>query len=225
MSGSRTRILDRIKAGTGASRRSGADVAALKARTTRPQRGIVPAFTQVKGTDVANLFLAKAEAQGNTMARVRSADEALEQVRDFLRQNNLPAQVTLSPSERLDDMKFDEASDLEVRRGAAVKEDVTSVTPVCCAVAETGTMVTVSGAETPSTLNFVPENHVVIVRESDLVGAYEDAWDIVRAQGDGSLPRTVNWLSGPSSSGDIGMTMYKGAHGPRRQHIILIEGQ
>lgn len=225
MNGSRERILGRIKSGVEAQARSEADIAALKARLRRPQRGIVPAYTNVKGVDVAALFLARAAAQGNTMARVQSAEAALEQVREFLRQNNLPARVTISPSGSLDDMKFDDAADLEVRRGAAVKEDVTSVTPVCCAVAETGTMVTVSGEETPSTLNFVPENHVVIIRESELVGAYEDAWDIVRAQDDGKMPRTVNWLSGPSRSGDIGMTMYMGAHGPRRQHIILIEGQ
>lgn len=144
---------------------------------------------------------------------------------NFSGQNNLPARVALSPSDKLDDMKFDDAADLEVRRGAAVKEDVTSVTPVLCAVAETGTMVTFSGEETPSTLNFVPENHIVVIRESELVGGYEDSWDIVRGHSDGAMPRTVNWLSGPSMSGDIAMTMYKGAHGPRRQHIILIEGQ
>lgn len=225
MSGSRTRILGRIKAGVNAPARSDADIAALKARLTRPERGIVPAFTKVEGTDVADLFLQKAEAQNNTVMRVGSAEAALDEVRNFLRQNNLPARVTISPSDRLDDLKFDQASDLEVRRGAAIKEDVTSVTPVHCAVAETGTMVTMSGPDTPSTLNFVPENHVVIVRESELVTAYEDAWDKMREYDNGNIPRTVNWLSGPSRSGDIAMTMYMGAHGPRRQHIILIEGQ
>ena len=225
MTGSRERILGRIKSGVNAQNRSAADIAALKARIENAERGIVPAYTKVAGTDVADLFLKRAEAQNNTVARVTSAEAALHEVRDFLRQNNLPAKVKISPSDRLDDLKFDEASDLEVSRGAAVKEDVTSVTPVYCAVAETGTMVTMSGAQTPSTLNFVPENHVVIVRESDLVTAYEDSWDKVRDYGGGKIPRTVNWLSGPSRSGDIAMTMYMGAHGPRRQHIIFIEGQ
>lgn len=225
MSGSRERILGRLKSGTNAEARSEADIAILKARLKRPQRGVIPEFTKVKGTDVADMFLANAEAHGNTLVRVQSADAALGEVREFLRQNNLPARVVLSPSGKLDDMKFDDAADLEVRRGAAVKEDVTSVTPVLCAVAETGTMVTFSSEEAPSTLNFVPENHIVVIRESELVGGYEDSWDIVREHGDGLMPRTVNWLSGPSMSGDIAMTMYKGAHGPRRQHIILIEGQ
>lgn len=225
MTDSRARILGRIKSGVNASNRSAADVAILKARISNPARGIVPAFTKVAGTDVADLFLKKAEAQNNTVVRVTSAEAALHEVRDFLRQNNLPAKVKISPSDRLDDLKLDDAADLEVHRGAAVEADVTSVTPVYCAVAETGTMVTMSGAETPSTLNFVPENHVVIVRESDLVTAYEDSWDKVREYGGGKIPRTVNWLSGPSRSGDIAMTMYMGAHGPRRQHIIFIEGQ
>lgn len=85
MSSSRTRILGRLKSGTKAEARSEADIATLKARLKRPQRGIIPEFTKVKGTDVANMFLAKAEAQGNTLVRVQSADAALGEVREFLR--------------------------------------------------------------------------------------------------------------------------------------------
>jgi L-lactate dehydrogenase complex protein LldG len=222
MTSSRERILGRIRFGTGASQRTADDIAALEARVKSPVRGIIPERTQVSGQALADLFVDRAEVQGNTVKRVSSPGAALEEVRDFLRQNNLPARVVLSPSDALNDLGLEEASDLEVRKGAAVKEDVTSVTPVFCAVAETGTMVTRSGNQTPSSLNFVPENHVVIVRSKDLVGAYEDSWDRVR---DKAMPRTVNWLSGPSRSGDIAMTMFMGAHGPRRQHVILIEDE
>ena len=38
----------------------------------------------------------------------------------------------------------------------------------------------------------------------------------------GQLPRTVNFITGPSRSADIGQKLQLGAHGPRRLHIILV---
>jgi L-lactate dehydrogenase complex protein LldG len=79
----------------------------------------------------------------------------------------------------------------------------------------------VSGPETPSTLNFLPETHVVVVRASQIVGGYEDAWARLRAAMK-AMPRTVNFITGPSRSGDIEQTLQLGAHGPRRLHVVLV---
>ena len=55
-----------------------------------------------------------------------------------------------------------------------------------------------------------------MVDEGDIVGAYEEAWDRLRAlYGEGTLPRTVNWISGPSRTADIEQTIIRGAHGPK----------
>jgi L-lactate dehydrogenase complex protein LldG len=220
MTASRDRILGRIKTGVNAEARSNDKRDELSARISSPQRNLVPEFTKKEGRERLELFTAKAEAQGTTIKCVKSPQEALDEVRDFLRQNNLPARVVRSPSSELNDLGLESAADLEVRQGSATESDITSVTPAFGAVAETGTVVTSSGKETPSTLNFVPENHIAIIRERDLMSSYEDSWDKLR---EGNVPRTVNWISGPSRSGDIGMVMYMGAHGPKRQHVIVIE--
>jgi L-lactate dehydrogenase complex protein LldG len=48
-------------------------------------------------------------------------------------------------------------------------------------------------------------------------------WARIRyAYGKGGMPRTVNWITGPSRSGDIEQTLLLGAHGPRRLHILLV---
>ena len=60
---------------------------------------------------------------------------------------------------------------LQVEYRAAVREDQTSVTPCFAAVAESGGIVTLSGPDTPSTLNFVPDNHIVIVRAAQVLRA------------------------------------------------------
>src|SRR3546814_16611786 len=61
-----------------------------------------------------------------------------------------------------------------------------------------------SGPEAPTTLNFLPENHIVVLRTSQVIGSYEEAWQRLRAAlGPGVMPRAVNMITGPSRTGDI----------------------
>jgi L-lactate dehydrogenase complex protein LldG len=99
-----------------------------------------------------------------------------------------------------------------------------SVTGAFAAIAETGTLMLLSGPSGPTTLNFLPDNHIVVLRASQLVGAYEEAWGRLRElYGPGKLPRTVNLITGPSRTADIEQTIQLGAHGPRRLHILVVE--
>jgi L-lactate dehydrogenase complex protein LldG len=91
-------------------------------------------------------------------------------------------------------------------------------------VAETGTLVLASGPHNPVTLAFVPDTHLVVVRNETIVGGYEEACKLVEAElGPSVLPRTLNLISGPSRTGDIGGRIVMGAHGPRRLAVILVE--
>ena len=90
-------------------------------------------------------------------------------------------------------------------------------------VAETGTLVLMSGADNPTSLNFLPDNHIVVVDAKDVAGDYETVWQRLREKfGDGVMPRTVNLITGPSRSADIEQTLILGAHGPRRLHVIVV---
>jgi L-lactate dehydrogenase complex protein LldG len=80
-----------------------------------------------------------------------------------------------------------------------------------------------SGPQTPTTLNFLPDTHIVVVRADQVVATYEDGWDRLRV--DRPLPRVVNFITGPSRTGDIEQRIVLGAHGPRRLHIVVIEDQ
>ena len=79
-----------------------------------------------------------------------------------------------------------------------------------------------SGPDHPTTLNFLPDTHIVVLRASQVVGPYEDAWARLRAAAT-AMPRTVNFVTGPSRTADIEQTIQLGAHGPRRLHIVLID--
>ncbi len=107
--------------------------------------------------------------------------------------------------------------------GPANGEDRASLSRALVAAAETGTLVLVSGADNPTTLSFLPETHFILIRASDVVGSYEEAFDRLRAiYGEGSLPRTVNLISGPSRTADIEQTIVRGAHGPKRLHVVIL---
>jgi L-lactate dehydrogenase complex protein LldG len=104
-----------------------------------------------------------------------------------------------------------------------VGHDELGITGCFCAIAETGTLVFVTGTQTPTATFLLPETHVAIVRAEQIVPGMEEAFARIRAAC-GELPRAVNLVSGPSRTGDIEQTIVLGAHGPRRLHIVLVMG-
>jgi len=103
-------------------------------------------------------------------------------------------------------------------------EDAVGITGAFCAVAETGTLVTLSGGDTPASASLLPETHIAVVKRSRIVRGMEEAWQLLRTE-KGALPRAVNFISGPSRTADIEQTVTLGAHGPYRVHIIMLAGK
>jgi len=112
---------------------------------------------------------------------------------------------------------------LKVEARGAVDADLVGITGCFCAVAETGTLMMTSSPGTPAAVSLLPETHIAVVRASRIVPYMEDAWNLARAEL-GSLPRAVNFISGPSRTGDIEQTIVLGAHGPYRVHLVIVEG-
>ncbi len=190
---------------------------------TRP-RGPVPARAQIPPAAQVDLFESMAVEQAATVARIPSLDQVPAALAEFLKAHNLPPKLRRAPDPELAALPWDSQPLLEVETGRAQGSDQVSLTGAVAGVAETGTLLLVSGPEAPTTLNFLPDNHVVVLRASQVVGAYEDALDRVReTQAPGELPRTLNFITGPSRTADIEQTLQLGAHGPRRVHILLVE--
>jgi L-lactate dehydrogenase complex protein LldG len=201
-----------------------AEAAALDAELAAHRRNLVPArAAALDAVGRIDLFVAMAEEVQTTVARVTADAEVPGEVARFLAAENLPADLIMAPDPALDAIPWDSRPLLQIRRGKAEAGDAVSLTPCLAAIAETGTLMLVSGAARPTTLNFLPETHIVVARAGQVVASYEDGWDLVRA--DGAMPRTVNFITGPSRTGDIEQRIELGAHGPRRLHVVLIEEQ
>jgi L-lactate dehydrogenase complex protein LldG len=209
MNGGRERVLADIRRSLG---RSGPS---LQAIVPLPGTGPRPGF----GGDIVERFVAKMLEKSATLVRIASFAGVGAEVARFVASVN--ARKRLCVSQAL--AAIDWPAGFEVEYRAARRDDETSVTPCFAAVAESGGIVTLSGPATPSTLNFVPDNHIVIVQAAQVVRDFEDVWAQWRASGR-PIPRTLNIISGPSRTADIEMTIQLGAHGPRRLHILLLAG-
>lgn len=197
----------------------------LAAGVAAHPRNIVPRRTDLDRSALVALFETMVQRVHGTTARVASMADVPDAVSDYLKSQNLPAQVVMAPDPTLDAAGWERRKLLEIRRGTPVESDPVSVTSAYAAVAETGTLVMASGPDHPSTLNFMPETHVVVLPASRVAKAYEDVWDQLRGAMDsrgGMLPRTVNMITGPSRSADIEQTLILGAHGPRDLHILVV---
>jgi L-lactate dehydrogenase complex protein LldG len=218
----RADIIGRVRARVGL-RRTEDDEARLAERLARHPRNLVPARAELDPEARRKLFVDMAVEAAASVDVVAGAEAVPEAVADYLMAHNLPARLVIAPDPRLDAFPWQETPLLGIRRGKAEPDDAVGLTPAFAAIAESGTLLLVSGRDNPTTVNFLPETHIVVLWRDQIVGAYEDAWDRLRATFDDAVPRTLNLITGPSRSADIEQTLQMGAHGPRRLHIIMID--
>lgn len=115
------------------------------------------------------------------------------------------------------------AAGLQIEARPTEGHDRLGITGCFCAIAETGTLVFTTGAQTPTGTMLLPDTHVCVVRAGRIVPGMEEAFARVRAEL-GAMPRALNLVSGPSRTGDIEQTIVLGAHGPFRVHILVLTG-
>jgi L-lactate dehydrogenase complex protein LldG len=224
MSG-REAVLGRIRQSLGAGGDETVRAAAVAKRLSKPQKGIIPARGQLDERARVALFSTMAEGVFASVRHVKGADDVPRAVAEYLRSRNLPSSVRMGDDPRLAVMPWTKQKALQVRRGASDGEDETGVSYAFGAVAETGTLVMTSGPDNPTTVNFLPEHHIVVVDAGDIDGDLETVLAKVRKDyGKRHMPRVVNLITGPSRSGDIEQKLLLGAHGPRAVHIIVVGG-
>jgi L-lactate dehydrogenase complex protein LldG len=162
-------------------------------------------------------FRERALGLASTVDEVAALDQAPAAVARYLKTKGLPCSaVCWAELAGLDWA----AAGIDVAVREARDTDPVGITGAFCAVAETGTLMTLSGRDTPATVSLLPETHVAVVRKSRIVRGMEEAWQLMRDEF-GAPPRAVNFISGPSRTADIEQTVTVGAHGPYRVHVIL----
>jgi L-lactate dehydrogenase complex protein LldG len=219
----RATLFASIRASLGVTGEEPARRAAVAQRLAQHPRGVIPARGQLPPAERVKLFAAMVEAANGTAEFLPSVADVPSAVAALLRRHNLPLQVRRGDDPRLAALPWEKERTLEVTTGASDGHQLASVSHAFAGVAETGTLVLASGPDNPTTLNFLPDTHIVVVSANDIAGDYETVWQRVREQfGIDALPRAINMITGPSRSADIAQILILGAHGPRRLHVLVV---
>jgi L-lactate dehydrogenase complex protein LldG len=196
--------------------------AVVDQRLAQHPRNLIPARGIGDEAHRVRVFTEMMEAVGGSVEIIDDINDVPQAVADYLRNSNLPAHVRRGADPVIARLPWHRGGALEVVEGRAEDTDRASVTRAFAGVAESGTILQVSGADNPTTLNFLPEVHIVVLEASAIFASYEEAWSKLReAYGEGVMPRTVNMISGPSRTGDIEQTIVRPAHGPKNMHVII----
>ena len=213
MSDARDAILGGIRESLGRATPAAAPV--------HPSAAPVPARGQLDAAGRINLFQDIAESVAATVAHVSDVSALPAAIADYLAGQNLPASALATNDAFFDDVPWDQRPTLEVSRGVPGKDDDVVVTTANSAVAETGSLVMAGDRANPHLANFLPETSIVVLDADRIVGTFEELWPDAKSPAD--LPRTLTFVTGPSRTGDIGLKIELGAHGPRRVHIVIID--
>ena len=220
----RARIFGSIRSGLAVTGNESNRRAAVNQHLSSHPQNLIPARARQPRADLIRIFREYLEGQSATVAELPDIADIPTTIAGYLRSKNLALSLRLGDDPLWDRLPWEKEPSLERTKGRAVGTDTAGLSHAIAGVAETGTLVFTSGPDNPTTLNYVPESHLIVVRESDIVGAYEDMWSSLRAtHGEGQMPRAVNFISGPSRTADIEQQLVMGAHGPRRMLVMIVK--
>jgi L-lactate dehydrogenase complex protein LldG len=217
MNDSRELILGRIREHLG---RSPANAPAAAAAIDTALAARAPGPRPVADADLVAAFRARSEALASTVDEVAGLADVPRSIAAYLAEHRLAPRAACVPD--LAGLDWGGAG-IEVAARAAVDHDLVGITGVFRGIAETGTLMLCTGAATPATVSLLPETHIAVVPVSTILASMEEGWAAARATF-GEMPRAVNFISGPSRTGDIEQTIVLGAHGPYRVHIVIVRG-
>jgi L-lactate dehydrogenase complex protein LldG len=153
-----------------------------------------------------------AQALGQTISALRSQTPARIALSDspvisrLIEAANLPVEIQVTP-DQLELFQYD-----------------AGVTMAQAAIAETGTLVLESDFERHRLVSLVPPVHIAIVNAEDICRTLGEAFERLRRGPKESLSRVVTFITGPSRTADIELTLTVGVHGPKELHVILNTG-
>ena len=219
-SAARRNILARIRSASGRSAEPEASereaVADYLARHPLGPRPELPADRE----GLMSRFVDEARLLASTVDLVESLDDVPAAAARYLAQLGIAPRAVAWAT--LQALPWAQAG-IEVEFRKPVNGDLVGITACFCATAETGSLALLSGPETEASMALLPETHIAVVPASRIVAGHEEAFALMRAER-GELPRAVNFVSGPSRTGDIEQTIVLGAHGPYRVHAIVVRG-
>lgn len=208
----RDQILAAIRSGLSAPR-SSPDTIATEAASLLKEPSI--ARPRLSAPTLIEAFECKAAALDTTIDHVSGMAGIPQAVRCYLKGHGLPVSLSLQPSAELAALDWT-GFDTHAR---IAPDEMAALGMAVWGIAESGSLVVHSGADTPILLSFLPLHHIVVLREATLLAHLEDyAARLAQTE----PPRNAILITGPSGTTDIEGSYVRGAHGPGFLHVIVV---
>lgn len=192
--------------------------------TSRIRRGEqaspIPKIARADGMTRIDQFVDRARAAQAEVRRIAHISELPGALAEEMRRRHLLLRLRIGDDPILASLDWATA-EIAISVGPGRIEEPATLTAAVAGLAETGTLVFRSGADAPSSLNFLGETHFALLRARDIQAGFEGLWRQFRESN--ANPRTVNLVTGPSRTADIEQKLELGAHGPVALFIFLID--
>ena len=216
--GAREDILRRIRAAVAGAR--AADVPRnYRTEDARGRDEIVDLFAERAAEYRATVHRVRAGDVGEAVARIAEEEGA----RTLGIAADLPAEWRPGALELREDAAGGEYGAAEAATLSVQQLDKLdgALTGCAVAIAEVGAFVLDAGAgQGRRALSLVPDLHVCVVREDQVVGLVPEA--VARLEDAVRAGRPLTFVAGPSATSDIELDRVEGVHGPRRLHVVLV---
>jgi L-lactate dehydrogenase complex protein LldG len=202
----------------GAALTEGRDAILRSLNKARRIHEIPPPMTLPASANLRADFIAKAKSSVAQIHEIMCAEDAPAHIASVLRASGAPLQLHIPAASPLNALPWKVAAELTIS-AEPPGGDQSALSAAYYGIAETGTLVFLSGPRTPSSWHFRPGREFVLIDNSKIVARFED---VIAGIKPASIPATINLITGPSRTADIEQTIEMGAHGPREVHILLI---
>ena len=201
-----------------------------------PPRPIMPPLSELalNREEMIGKFVETLTAVGCEVHQVHDTQEVLEKLTEIARAEGLTRILAseddvVSP---LDLQEWGKKSNVEVFtakdcrdrddfKRVAFETAQAGITGVDFAVAESGTLCLIHDERQPRLVSLAPIHHIAIVPVDRVRPVYESVTDELFAAGK-KAPVHLTLISGPSMTGDIQATLFRGMHGPKAVTVILV---
>jgi L-lactate dehydrogenase complex protein LldG len=181
----------------------------------------------VEPVSLVDVFTQNLEAVNGHCIVAQSETEiahALTRIISELQKTNLRAQrIAISDAPAVERLMH--LTDLEIEELAITPNasdifgfDV-GITTAQAAIAETGTLVLDSADERHRLVSLVPPVHIGMVKASRIYGTLGEVLTLLRSGKE--ISPTVTFVTGPSRTADIELTLAIGVHGPQELYVII----
>lgn len=181
-----------------------------------------PRSSCVSQMDAVAEFAQRAQAAGADVRRVMRMADVPRAIAAVLRDRNDPAIVHVPPDAVLQALPWSEAAGLTLEAAPPGPDDA-ALARARYAVSETGTLAYPSHCERPASWHFRAGLEIAVLRADAILPNLESV--IAQVKRDGALPHTINFVTGPSRTGDIEQTLELGAHGPKALVVLIVDGE